>query len=136
MNNTHKVYAVDLDSTLAQFPQGSEYDDDVIGEPFKGAKEFLRELQKRGMVLIYTVRTSIAEHGLSQATKNLRTVKAWLREHGLPYDDIYFDKTGKPNAVAFIDDKAVPCRPHQAGPEAAYKTALARIDLVLRPKKE
>ena len=129
MNTTRKVYCVDLDDTLAEYSSGPGYRDDQIGKPFKGSREFLVELTKRGKVIIYTVRASVAENGDAQAAKNLRLVRRWLKDNNLPFDEIWVG-IGKPFATAYIDDRGVPCRPTDAGP-AAYTMALLRIDKVL-----
>lgn len=118
------VVAVDLDGTLAQW--GGSYDPNHIGDPLPGAKIFMQELHNRDFyILIFTCRTSEDVHSRAVALGNVKIVARWLQEHGMPYDGIYTG-AGKPNAFAFVDDRAVGCCPEEGG-EGAYILALDRI---------
>lgn len=123
---TRPVFAVDLDGTLAH--EEGEYDPDKVGDPFDGAREFLEALKVFGDVLIYTCRTSedVHPHGILW---NARTVRKWLEEHDMPFDDVYVGN-GKPNAKFYIDNKGVTCDPAKLGP-AAYNLVLNHVKKAL-----
>jgi hypothetical protein len=113
------VFAVDLDGTLAH--EEGEYNPDKVGKPFDGARQFLEALKVYGDVLIYTCRTSADVYPLD-ALWNARTVRKWLEEHDMPFDEVYVGN-GKPNATFYIDNKGVTCDPSKLG-SAAYSLVL------------
>lgn len=101
---------IDLDDTLADH-DGQPYDPDHIPPPFEGAVEFMEEVKALphvDEVLIYSCRTSPWVQGPARVAKNLKVVKAWLEEWDIPYDRVYTGD-GKPDGVAFVDDRGVPC---------------------------
>ena len=116
--------AVDLDGVLAQYDGWKGID--FIGEPIDGAVGFVENLLRRGFkVLVYTTRTN-PEVNTSTGTgqdhlvgerwhKHLVSlVTFWLNQNGFPAQGEQFSVysgPGKPVAVAYIDDRAVPCRP-------------------------
>ena len=52
---------------------------------------------------------------------------AWIDENGFAYDEIYAGR-GKPTANAYIDDRAISCRPQEHGPPAFLAAEnLARV---------
>jgi len=110
---------VDLDGVLATPISGKLTE---IGPPMPGALEFMRSLSERAEIIILTSR-------LATSGKTLRArreaIEAWLDEHGLPFDQLHTG-AGKPVASAYVDDRAVPCRPLEDGVEA-FNTALATI---------
>jgi hypothetical protein len=125
MKNARNCIAVDVDGTLAD--DSGPFDRDKVGDPLPGAKAFLEKLRDSGCeILIYTVRCSIENHGRIRANAARRVVEAWLDRHDLPWDHVWMEE-GKPHARAFVDDKAVSCRPMELGP-LAYGSALARIE--------
>jgi hypothetical protein len=104
-----KTVAVDLDGVLADFSKGWQ-GVDVIGDPIPGAVEFTRRLSVFADVLIWTTRCN-PEIGRGEGVQLLRNrVRDWLDKHGFFYADIWTG-VGKPIAAAFIDDRAVTCRP-------------------------
>jgi len=52
-------------------------------------------------------------------------IEKWLRRHQIEFDSVWAG-AGKPPAHAYIDDKAVTCRPEYDGPKA-FKSALPLI---------
>jgi len=56
-------------------------------------------------------------------------IAAWLIRHRIAYDHIH-DGPGKPPAHAYIDDKAVSCRPEYDGPKAFDAALSATQDLL------
>ncbi len=125
-----KTIAVDLDGTLAEYKKWIGVK--VIGKPLPGAKEFLEELHRRGYrILIYTARTAGRNKGkdgkYTQEDLNA-IVENWFKKHDMPYDAIHFGDS-KPAASAFIDDRAVECRPQENA--KAYEEALADMERVV-----
>lgn len=108
---------VDLDGVLAQPISGKLT---KVGPPVDGALEFMRTLSETAEITILTARLAT-----SGKTQRLRAdaIKAWLADHKIPYDHLHMGP-GKPVAQAYIDDRAVPCRPMDDG-LAAFETALA-----------
>jgi hypothetical protein len=111
---------VDLDGVLAEPINGKLTE---IGPPVSGALEFMRTLSEKAEVTILTSR-------LATSGKTLRArqqaIEDWLNEHGFPYDHLHHG-AGKPVAHAYVDDRAVPCRPLESG-TAAFASALDAID--------
>ena len=125
---------VDLDGVLARRSAGHT-GHLVIGEPVDGAREFLQQLSAKAKIIIYTARFG----GLGKQSKNSAagardmaeltdTISQWLTTHDLNYDEIWSD-TGKPVASAYVDDRAVACRPEVDG-LAAFEQAANAIDVL------
>ena len=109
-----KTVCVDLDGVLADYRDGWQGLEN-IGVPIKGAVAFTRELAKFAEVVIYTTRCC-ENLGRGRTIAELRgLVQAWLDKHGFHYQDIYVGQ-GKPIAEAYIDDRAVSCRPQDSLP--------------------
>ncbi len=108
---------VDLDGTLARYDgwRGREH----FGEPLPGAVEFTRELSAWAEVVIFTTRLREEEGGKTPVAERQALLKNW---HGFAYSEIYTGQ-GKPSAAAYIDDRAVSCRPQVDGP-GAYGVAV------------
>lgn len=108
---------VDLDGVLAQPISGKLTE---VGPPVDGALEFMRTLSQTAEITILTARLAT-----SGKTLKLRAdaIRAWLKENNIPYDHLHTG-AGKPTASAYIDDRAVPCRPIDDG-LAAFEHALA-----------
>jgi hypothetical protein len=126
---------VDLDGVLAKYEgwHGAEN----IGPPLPGALEFAWSLAKFADIIIFTSRCS-AENDLGGRGDTLSPgqmrihIIDWLEQHKFPYTDVYVGQ-GKPKVAAFIDDRAVSCRP-QADREA-FNNALEETRLMLRRRK-
>jgi hypothetical protein len=110
------TFCVDLDGVLAQ--HHPSFDLPPIGEPIPGARNFLAALRKTGRVVVHSSRT----FDTLNAAAAVAEISHWLDTHKLPYDEIHASP-GKPLAHAYIDDRAVVCRPQRDG-GAAYSTAL------------
>lgn len=131
MSDYHpKTIAVDLDGVLAAYDgwRGSLH----FGPPIAGAQEFLIRLRRLGRVLIYSTRTNPAAND-EHAVDLVDRVRAWLDDHDLPYDAIYCGG-GKPIAAAYVDDRAVVCRPQDDGP-GGYLLALECVQELIRTEK-
>jgi hypothetical protein len=106
----HNV-GVDLDGTLAKYYGWKGIDH--IEDPIPGAVEFCNRLAKKYDVIIHTARCNLFADGRPEGcTPELlkSKVKAWLDKHGFHYKDIYTG-VGKLIASAYVDDRAVSCRP-------------------------
>lgn len=116
---------VDLDGVLAQPVNGKLTE---IGPPVSGALEFMRDLSDKAEITILTSRLATTGNALRERQE---AIEAWLNDHGFPFDHLYHGP-GKPVAHAYVDDRAVPCRPLDTGPEA-FESALDAIDSLIDP---
>ena len=109
---------VDLDGVLAS--KLAPFKKTQIGPPIDGVVEFLRDLNEFADITILTSRLST---GTDEEQEELRQViEAWLNDNNLPFKNIYTGP-GKPMAHAYIDDRAVACRPVEQG-LAAFTQAM------------
>ena len=117
-----KTVCVDLDGTLAQYDGWKGLDH--IGDPIHGAKEFLHELKSIPVrVVIWTTRTNSDLNKESTDKLKARVIE-WLNRHNLPFDDVSTDEA-KLLCLAFVDDRAITCRPQDG--IYTYRTALHQI---------
>lgn len=87
-----KTIMVDMDGVLST---EERVFDRPLAKPIAGAKEGLTKLKAAGhTIVIYTAR-GWAEYNVT---------KAWLDQHGMPYDAIHM---GKPIGHVWIDDRAI-----------------------------
>jgi len=120
-----KSVAVDLDGVLLKYDgwKGLEH----LGEPIVGAKEFLEKLREDFYAILHTTRLAPKFNDRPDQSYLYRVVSHWMDSCGLPYDELWVDK-GKPLAIAYVDDRAVSCRPQDDHGEAyAYIGALREI---------
>lgn len=119
-----KTVAVDLDATLCFYEtfKGPF----KIGDPLDGAKEFLQALRDEGYrIVIFSCRPK---------SETLRkAVESHLNKHGLVFDKVFIDGY-KPSAIAFVDDRAVSCKPQED--KDAYKNALLEVKKLANRKKK
>jgi hypothetical protein len=109
-----KNVCVDLDGVLADYSKGWQ-GVEVIGDPIPGAVEFTKSLSEFADVVVFTTRCNPEVNKPEAAHLLVNRVREWLDKHGFRYADIYCG-TGKPIASAYIDDRAITCRP-QEGPK-------------------
>jgi len=123
-----KTVCIDLDGVLADY-KGGWRGVEHIGDPIPGAKEFVDEIAKFARVVIYTSRLS--DKFDQDHTAALYAITYWLEQYGFYYDEI-FSGTGKCVASAYIDDRAVCCKPQhpQIKPKAAFRMALYSTQLL------
>lgn len=119
-----KTVAVDLDDVLADYSEGWQ-GIDKIGEPIKGAKEFLLELSEFAEVLIYTTRCNagVSDRDGRTPFQLELIVRKWLTDHNLKFDKVWVGQ-GKPLCAAIIDDRAIQCTPRTDA--RAYPSALVK----------
>lgn len=94
---------VDLDGTICALTPNGDYAD---ARPVPGAREALLELRDRGAyIIIYTARRMRTHDGdVAKVVNDIGDLtRAWLRHHGMVYDEIVF---GKPYAHVYVDDLA------------------------------
>ena len=117
-----KTIAIDLDGVLAQF--GKWEGVDHFGDPIPGSVEFTKKLAEDYDIMIHTCRCSNELHRRLSPHLLENKVRAWLDEHGYAYHAVWIG-TGKPMAAAYVDDRAVVCRPEADGRGSglAYRAA-------------
>lgn len=125
---------VDLDGVLAR-RGGGHAGHLVIGDPVDGAREFLQQLSKKAKIIIFTARfgrlgkqSKNSAAGARDIAELTDTISQWLTTHDLDYDEIW-NETGKPVASAYVDDRAVACRPEVDG-LAAFEQASKAVDVL------
>ena len=126
---------VDLDGVLAQRASG-QMGGEVIGEPVAGAREFLDELSEKATIVIFTARFSRSGKQSKTEPEKLRarqqladTIEAWLISHSFRFDSICSSEA-KPLAIAYVDDRAVSCRPEIEGLQA-FAAAATAVDKLI-----
>ena len=128
-----KAVAVDLDGCLAKYDVWEGLEE--IGDPYSGAAEFLEAIQTELEleVVLHTTRSNPDPFNEGEERATTEELEAllwgWLQEHELEefVDRIHLGP-GKPIAVAYVDDRAVPCMPGEHGgtlvrPEAEFHKA-------------
>ena len=110
-----KTVCVDVDGVLFVYEgwKGIHH----FGKPIAGAAEMLKKLHEDGYeIVIHTTRAN-PDVNTDYITRELREILAeQLVKHGMVFNRI----EGKPIAVGYIDDRAIPCRPDTFGVKAFY----------------
>ena len=100
-----RTLVVDIDKTICKSPKGKEYSK---CEPIVPVCEKLREENNKGTyIILYTsrnVRTFKGNIGLINKYTNI-VLAEWLKNHNIPYDEIYFNKPWGFGDLNYIDDK-------------------------------
>lgn len=118
-----KTVCIDLDATLAEYDgwQGVEH----IGDPIPGSQAFVAAVSEFADVVIFTTRMN-ADVNASHSISDLgQLIQDWLTEHGFSAVGIWCGQ-GKPLAAAYVDDRAVICRPMRDD-QYDYDRALAEV---------
>ena len=125
--------AIDLDAVLSRY--GGRQGIFNQGDPLPGALGFLHTLRLKGFrVVIHTTRVNELNADRMTSLDDLRDlVEHWLNRHHLPYDEVWAG-VGKPLAIAYVDDRAVVCKPQKDG-EEAFNKALEEILKLRRETK-
>jgi len=130
------VVCVDLDGVLVKYEGWKG--PGVLGEPFDGAVDFIHELSRIADVVIFTVRLNRDVSGqvdprLWQAEHD--GIRKWLDENGFEQVRLATDR-GKPIAVAYVDDRAVVCKPDfDDFPRVTYACSIIRVMCLLAEHK-
>ncbi len=118
-----KTVCVDLDGVLAKYDGWRGVDH--FGDPIPGAVAFVSALSEISDVVIFTTRCNPEMNKPEAVHQLVNRVREWLDLHNFRYADIYCG-TGKPIASAYVDDRAVICRPCQDD-AYDYDRALAEV---------
>ena len=100
-----KRICIDLDGVIASFKQPGQGYPQV--QPIPGAVERLHQWKAEGHYLIIFTARHMKTCGANVGLVNARVTEAtlaWLRQHNVPYDEIFFVK---PWADIYIDDNAL-----------------------------
>lgn len=116
-----KRVVIDFDGTIAE----DAYPD--IGDPMPGAKRAIEELAEAGFeIVVFTCRLTLDDERSSAEIKEQRAmVENWLREHDIPFDELYDGRQGKPHASYYIDNKSLNYGGHPGDWEALSKYVIA-----------
>lgn len=118
-----KWLCVDVDGVLAD---NSDPNVEYYDRPaYPNAVEFMQKLKAAGFkIRILTARGMDRFGGdVEKAHRHhFAPLAWWLREHNIPYDEIYF---GKPAAAYYIDDNA--WRVRSGDGDAGWETLLAHL---------
>jgi capsule biosynthesis phosphatase len=104
---------IDIDHTIC-IPNDSEKDTIEKYGKAKPISEMIQSIHKakeRGYrIVLFTARRMATHDGdINKVIEDVGEITiAWLKEHNVPYDELMF---GKPNAVYYVDDKAL--KPHE-----------------------
>jgi len=127
---------VDLDGVLAKYDGWDGFDS--IGAPIPGALEFAKSLAEIADLVIFTSRCSHdlgveSDHpALTPAQMRIRVIE-WLEANEFPFSDVYIGQ-GKPRVAAFIDDRAVTCRPQTD--KESFADSLTAVRQILKRKSK
>ena len=100
---------IDIDHTIC-IPNDNETDTfEKYGKakPIQEMIDTILKAKKGGYrIVLFTARRMATHHGdINKVIEDVGDLtKQWLRDHGVQYDELVF---GKPNAVYYVDDKAM-----------------------------
>lgn len=93
---------VDFDGTLSTWNYPN------FGLPTDGAREAMRELQRRGYrIIIWTARMDRGIYPPDERDQTRLEIEAWLTLHDIPFDEVDMGVRGKRLAAFVIDDKNI-----------------------------
>lgn len=102
----YKSVCFDLDGTIASYDDGWQGASN-IGEPLERGCQLLKECAKKYYIIIYSCRSNPNLNSGYTEGRLAQYIIDWLNKHDLPYDEVYVGP-GKPVAIAYVDDRAVP----------------------------
>jgi capsule biosynthesis phosphatase len=108
-----RTLVIDIDHTIC-IPNDFETDTyEKYGKatPINEMIEAIKKAKDAGYyIILYTARRMATHNGdINKVIADVGDItRNWLSEHNVPYDELMF---GKPNAVYYIDDKAL--KPYQ-----------------------
>ena len=102
--NINNVLCIDFDGVIHDSNLGY-HDGTCYGEPINGAIESLKSLSKKYDIIIYTCKAN-PDRPLVNNKNGIELIWEWLEKYNAKeyVKDITFNK---PNAIAYIDDKAI-----------------------------
>lgn len=104
-----QTLVIDIDHTICT-PDDTKQDTfEKYGKakPIPEMIESIRNAKEKGFrIVLFTARRMATHNGdINKVIEDVEELTInWLREHGVPYDELQF---GKPNAVYYVDDKAM-----------------------------
>src|SRR3569623_745051 len=128
MSETAPLLVIDLDGTLTQEGSAQRYEDVL---PRQEIIEQVREYAAQGFRIAIMTSRNMRSFGNSVGRINAETLPvaiAWLKRHGVPFDEIHVGKPWCGPGGFYVDDKAV--RPSEF--RSLDKSQLA--DLLAREK--
>ena len=102
--DTKNIICIDFDGVIHDHNLGF-HDGTIYGKPLKGALDHIKELSKCYKIIIYTCKAN-PDRPLIDDKTGIELIWEWLEKYQIKeyVHDITFYK---PNAVAYIDDKAI-----------------------------
>lgn len=105
VNESEKsVMVIDFDNVIHNMTQGY-HDGTIYGKPLKDTKRSLQKLSKNYKLIIYTCKAN-PKRPLVDGKTGSELIEEWLRKNEM-WEFIDHITFGKPNAVCYIDDKAI-----------------------------
>jgi len=122
--NKKRTVTIDFDGTIHTYKNGWQ-GLGVLDEPIPGAVEFVNKLYEQYKIVIWTCRLDYQGN-----------VTRWLQKYGFKYDELLTEEksTPKVKAVAYVDDRAVSCRPQEN--VNAYAEAINQIERLNKLKND
>lgn len=104
VKESQKTIALDFDGVIHNDIKGF-YDGTIYGKPIKGTKEALKKLSNKYRLVIYSCKSN-PKRPLINNKNGTELIWEWLKHWEMePFiDDIVVNK---PNALYYIDDKAI-----------------------------
>lgn len=105
VNESEKsVLVIDFDNVIHNMTMGY-HDGTIYGDPLEGTGSALETLSKSYKIIVYTCKAN-PRRPLVNGKTGVELINEWLSKKGFSkyIDHVTF---GKPNAVAYIDDKAI-----------------------------
>ena len=105
VNKSEKsVIVIDFDNVIHDMTKGF-HDGTIYGTPINKTKESLELLSSKYKLIIYTCKAN-PKRPLIEGQSGIELINDWLKKYDLLkyIDHVTF---GKPNAIAYIDDKAI-----------------------------
>ena len=104
VKNETNTLAIDFDGVIHDHNLGF-HDGTCYGEPIKGAIEAIKLLSKKYTIIIFTCKAN-PDRPLINGKTGTELVWDWLKKHNI---DKYIKNVtyNKPNALFYIDDKAI-----------------------------
>tara|TARA_B100000287_G_scaffold380388_1_gene384073 strand:+ start:200 stop:580 length:381 start_codon:yes stop_codon:yes gene_type:complete len=104
VKNETNTLAIDFDGVIHDHNLGF-HDGTCYGEPIKGAIDAIKLLSKKYIIIIFTCKAN-PDRPLIEGKTGTELVWGWLKKHNI--DKYIKDVTyNKPNALFYIDDKAI-----------------------------
>lgn len=103
-NDVNRILCIDFDGVIHNHKLGF-HDGTIYGDPIPGALDSIKQLSTQYTLIIYTCKAN-PNRPLINGKTGTELIWDWLTKHGISQciSDVTYTK---PNAVAYIDDKAI-----------------------------